>query len=94
MSSNSPTKRASLGESKHRALSKSIPGPCRFLRVDRRTGVRCSLLFWLVSGVAGKCLLMAMCSAQAESVGSITQALKMYSLVYVSANVCETASYV
>ena len=26
--------------------------------------------------------------------GSITHALKMYSLVYLSANVCETASYV
>ena len=59
--SNSSRVHASLGESKHKFLSNSIPGPWRFFRVDRRTGVRCNILLRYTSGVAHECLLVIVC---------------------------------
>lgn len=51
--SSAPLAVAWLGESKHRLWSMARPGPFRFLRVDRRTGVRWRRrrLAALVSGV-------------------------------------------
>ena len=59
--SNSSSLHASLGESKHKSLSKSIPGPWRFFRVDRRTGVRYNVLLRCTSGVAHECLWVVVC---------------------------------